>query len=95
MSTAMQAYYVDCPWCNVPTMVHFNEVVPRKNVECVAVCDNCSNAFCLLSSDYCKTCPEFYECAKFKSIDLISILKYERVIAVDPTYGRVIKRYGQ
>ena len=86
-----RAYYVECPRCKDSTVALFNEFFPAVNDQCVAMCDSCKLPFSLLSTDYCKTCPEFPSCVSFPSIDLLGILIKHHQISIEPRTGmRVI-----
>lgn len=85
MST--KAYYVDCPWCMVPTVVYFSEYFPTTNNQCMAVCDYCKGSFGLLSSDYCKTCSERPNCFQYPAIDLLNLLIDEKILRIDYKTG--------
>ena len=85
-----KAYYVDCPHCGIPTIVHYNEWIPARNNQCMAICDSCRGGFSLLNSDYCKTCVEFNACMKFPGIDLLSLLSQEKLMRISKAGTRVL-----
>jgi len=85
-----QAFYVDCPWCKVPTVVIFNEFIPAVNNQCMALCDQCHGSFRLLSADYCKTCPELSFCISIPSVNLLEILCLEKVLRLNPSGTRAV-----
>ena len=87
-----KAFYVKCPYCDDPVRILYSETMPNIRSGCLTSCDSCGEAFCLISTDTCRGCEDWLECAKYSFVDAIAELTREGLIEYDvKNYKRIVK----